>query len=711
MQDAPRQNRGKRTKRWEIVFWVVGAAAWLAVYIWRMPFYTFIDYEQLRNGLLASGLLDGLAASPARYLYGASRGPLVLGLLLTPFFLMGGSKFLWIKVVGGLFVAGALVFWTAALRRAWGFSAAALFFLLHLFPPPLFEWNSHMFWGNHMESTFFVGLLFYLFVRQGTKAPKLGAVAVFGLLAGFATFFCLQSAPAALALAALAVWQWRGAGVRLLAPAAAFFAVSFALFFLLPSPQVWLTAEKVGQPHVLAKLFRLYTFHFPRMAGYNHASTLLLTSAVDGVAYLQWMPVALERLLPALSAAFCNVAALGLILSAADVARSERRRDATAKKDWFARLLLVFFLLWSLTYGFSDKVLWEPPHFLSNRYLMPIYLVLAAFLCRLLSRIPGVWKWLAIAPFLIGGFCHLTAERPGGKGFFERQMTILVEHRGEDYEEFVFSQLPPTDANHLAKTWKTIAKVPRRWRDYGYMAAGRSLYLDKSFPLLVTNFAGPPEGRAPFSAGVGFSFGLHLIQLDQVNNSGRPGLEEKTAAWLAMLGNVQPDVARAFAEGLGYAMFFNVVFLGDKLVMRGPAEAAAADQSGTTGEAEAIRATTLVRDHMPQLSADEFCRAFVRGAARYIGGRHIYFAHEQRQHFVEFWTATLGGGAPAENLEAFQEGYAAGQAQYLVNNYNAFTYRDSPADLRRIEAALAQRGVSLRRIASDPDKFALEFAH
>jgi len=112
------------------------------------------------NGNLTRGLLDGLVGSFWSYQYrDHTHGPTVYGLLLWPFFLIGGSRYLWIKVIGAGFAAGGVYFWTTAVRRAWGLAAAVSFLLLCTAAPPLITEELHYAYANHMESLFFMGVM------------------------------------------------------------------------------------------------------------------------------------------------------------------------------------------------------------------------------------------------------------------------------------------------------------------------------------------------------------------------------------------------------------------------------------------------------------------------------------------------------------------------------------------------------------------------
>ena len=104
------------------------AACFVVIYAARSLVSFVGDWEEAANGNLACGLVEGLVASPWVYQYQPwAHGPFVYGLILTPFFALGGSKMLWVKILGAAFAFGGSFVWLRIVQRGWGMAAALLF--------------------------------------------------------------------------------------------------------------------------------------------------------------------------------------------------------------------------------------------------------------------------------------------------------------------------------------------------------------------------------------------------------------------------------------------------------------------------------------------------------------------------------------------------------------------------------------------------------
>jgi hypothetical protein len=677
--------RANPTQRLETIVWIAVAALWLYVYGVRFFYYVNVrpDFEQIRNGAFASGLLDGLAAPAKYYRYGIGEGPLVYGAVLAPIFFLGGSKYLWIKLLGGLFAAGGALVWTLALRRVWGFAAAAMFLLWNALPPPFWEWHSHQFWANHFESVFLAGLLLLLFLRAGEARPGFWVSAAAGLFAGFAVVFCLDNLFMAIALAVGFVWRWRRPGLaRLVWPTGPVFLLSLAPFLLNSTDE--LQIHRAWPAQAFERWRDLLFWALPRLTGYHVAG---------------W---------PALSAAVYVAAVLGIVAAIVAMIRLARRRPGLPAADWLGRALLLHLLVFFVAIGYAKRMLPPPGDFFALRYLLPLVPILTAFVCYLFSRLPGFWKWLPLAPFLAVGLANLKPLAPRDLAYFSGSWRTLTERRGDDYDWMVFDRLPNSwTENPAASPALAVARLPRRWRDDGWAAYGRWLHADKALTSLLGDAAFGGDGRAAIARGAGLDFGDRLFPLgcDEIE-----GFAEKNADLIALPARLDAPLASAFAEGVGGGMAENCARFDSEFSRNAP------DFFRDRLENSALLADRLrcvarflaARLAQPAPAARQ--QAFLRGVGQWQGWRQPNLPPESVAGYAAFLASVVAADSPPEATQEFYRGYAEGQAHYLTNDFNYFAFGPPRINLPLLREAFARRGVELQPTGRIAEEFALEIA-
>jgi hypothetical protein len=655
-------------RRWETILWIVLAALWVVAFAYRLSFCVSQDYEEVGDGLLAAGIVDGFATSPRLYTYGESYGPVVYGLLLSPIYWAAGSHALWIKLLGFLFLSAGVGLWTLLLRQAWGFAPAVLFFLFCLLPPPLFGENASVFKANHLDSIFYGGLLLYLFQRQSNDLPSRKAVAGFGLLAGFASFFCLQNLPVCAAAGVMTVWKWRWRGLaRAIWPGAACFALAFSPYVLLragPRPPVGGGAS----PEFWRRLIDLGG-ELPRLAGYDIA----------------W--------LPHLSLIFFVAAIGGLILANFDVVATGFFHCPTTAADRLSRLLALFLVFWIAAFATAHGGFY-------SRYFLPIFPILTAFACFLLGRAPSFLKWAVAAPFLIAGFVNFAAIFPGDLVAFSQNWRTLVGFRGEDYQVIV---------NRLHLGWdgdidaaaRSIARLPRRWRDDGWVSVGRWLEPEKVLTLLLQQPPARPQERPFIAFGLGRKLEPEIEPRACPEPDEAPGAgprEALPAAWRERLAQVDAEAAGEAASGAVMQYLENE------------------KRTETQRARDAICAHDALVRHLRavfrQLDDAAFRRAMLRGAGIFYGDQIVLPTPREADGIVASWTAPPGDELSAEFLESGRRdlvaGLAEGYAQWLITERHRFRYYGEADVLPPLRDRLARRGVTLRTIDPRRREYALD---
>jgi len=525
--------------RREKILWCILGGLWLVVFAYRFFGLTehWQNIEQMYDGLLARGLVDGLLFSPWYYQYHPQEhGPLIFGIILWPFFYFGGSRLLWLKLLGACFAAAGVGFWTAAVRRAWGLWPAVLFFLFCLAPPPFLESHFHLVYANHMESMALMGVLVWAFARSAHQPPSFRQIAALGLFAGFATFFCWQNLLMTGAVAVAALWRWRGkVAPRLLQAGAPAFLLGLAPHWLAPghvSPLTQGGLEKFQPFDCWGKLFGVV---MRDLARYEE---------------------------PAVSIAWAAFAGVCLVWTIAKEAPFFARRGAERKKpDWLGRLLFLYVLFFIAVLPLNEYVRFNN-NTVHDRYLVPAVVAALACIAGLAARMPGIWKLLPLAPFLFFGFANIASRFPPPAGYFQYGWKYHWLARGDNYRWLVRSALPRSWNGDLTQAPASIDRLPPPWRNEGAVAlgyvAGPQAIVDK----LTKNPTWMEERQTSVARGAGEASGCGY-------RDPTAGSAEKTARqcekWLDKLNQLDPRLAVNFLDGAGFGLMepFQVQYLYD----------------------------------------------------------------------------------------------------------------------------------------------------
>jgi hypothetical protein len=646
---APRNRR-----RFEIGLWFVLGTLGVLIYAERfLCTAANFDPEQLWSGIGATTLLDGLAA-PIWYSQATTvTGSLVFGVFLFPFYACFGSSCLVLKIVSALMVVGGAVFWTLAVRRAWGLTAAVIFFLWLAVPPPFLEWHLHQSWGGRSESLLFSGLLVWLFAGLGETPPRfLGALGL-GLWAGLASFFCFDNLAIVAALAAAAVWRWGRAGLyRLMWPTAFGFAATFSLtlFAVVVPPAVAHYSENLGAGHAAAVwhgVTDLFGRLLPTFAGYR---------GIVG----RW-----------LSAVWFALAALGLAVAGWLGAAPKTPRSP---KSALAVFLGFHFLFYVAAYGLSTmkipalsgSVAWTA---WTARYLYTLTPTLLALISLFLASVRGGWKWLLLAPFLAGGFAHLATDGACTREKLAQTYFDLLARRGDNYPIYLENSLPRSWRDETTAV-RSVARLPRRWRGKGCRILGKWLGPARALALLADGDALPADARRNVAAGAGAAF------LDEALDRGKQRVFiAGKADLLARLRALDSDAAREFVAGMGHGM--------------GGRRAGEAEAARIPGFAEFACST------LAQLTDGECRQSLIRGEAAYWGERSEPVPNGQLMaDCASRYEPAADDARRAAAVAAFRSGWADGNAASLAGDFNRIAVGDD--FVPELREAFARMGVDLR---------------
>ncbi len=667
LDDTGPADRGAHPFRREAAVWVALAVLWLLLFGVRFFYYTDYVYEneQTTDGMLTRGLRDGLVDSPWCYQYMPyAHGPLVYGLLLLPFFWLGGSKLLWIKLLGAAFAAGGVAIWTVVLRRWCGFAAAVTFFLLCLLPSPFLDRRLHLAVANHMESIFFVGLLAWLFLRQENISLRTWPAAEIGWLAGFASFFCFHNLAMAAAVGVAIGWRWRAHGVaRLLWPVGPAFALGFAPHWLSPWAMTVVTPGSLRQAPGFALWARSQLGALAQLPGYA------------------W---------PGLSPALMALAGVGL---AVHLTRPAATAGRPARDVWLSRLALLYAVFF-LAAASRAELQFQQEYFKGLRYLTPLFALSLACFSMLVERVPRVAKWLLPAPFLAAGAVFLAASAPHHAAYFRDGWRRLATVRGDDNQAFVYVNLPrwwgqmkrPEDARLAA-----ISRLPPAWQGDGWCAFARALGPENVVYRLVNDrqWAG---GRRSLAA---------RCATEAVSWPERDDNLATAAAAIDELAQLDPALAASFMEGYAAALMSRTAVI-DRVYFAKTSPATGdrlerIDYAAFSGPLRAFFAHAA--EKMPNPAA-----AFFRGGGRWLG----FLINPPAPAAAAIWTQILGCEMDAAATAAFAQGVADGQALYLLTTRTRFTMEPPLTNLPLIRQALADRGVNLRADPNRPDEFIIE---
>ncbi len=724
------------------------AVVWLASYGCRLLLFTNPDPEVVQNGMFATGLLDGLAAPPMFYQNcggSGSPGSLVYGALLAPVFFFAGSKLLWIVLLGAGFVAGAVFLWAALVRRAWGFSRAALLLLFFIFAPPYFDQSCRAsFWGNHLESTFFAGLLLFLFLRLADPPPSFRTAGAFWFLAGATAAFSWQSLPLAAALAAAFVWRWRAPGLRRFVwPGLPFFFVGFRLGLIanllgmLRGPGIRAAAAAPGglwsqlnpfgrvsnalrtseSAGFFEKMGALFFRHLPHLAGYDKRG-LAAKDQWDAIAghFFDWrLPLFGQTDVSALSLlsfAFLALALYGFFLAGREALERRTAGAPPERGQWLSRLLVLYFLSWLAAYGAAKYPL-EPLQgdlydFYHERFLLPLFPILLCFFCYAIHALRPILRPLATAPFVIVGVLQTFVFLPTHPHQLAEKWRMLNARRGDSYEALIARYLPFDGGGDRLTNLTMIRKLPERWRRYAWVALGAQTATPAAPAWLFVDSGASPNAaeRSSFAVGAGRRLGAHFADLAE----GKPetaDLAARDRARQTIGERGDPAMSAAFVKGVGWG-------LARSYVDDYPAGSRIECSPSATDEQPSSMALIYCRERapladlaraFPRLSPAEFAQAMALGAGVRLGMENDAMTAAQKAQIGAFWTALLGADAAGDLGAWLQRGFVEGLALRIVDRDRCFVFAGEPPELPALQAELDKYGATLRPTGRAPHEF------
>ena len=660
--------------RREVAWWVALAFLWAASYAARFLVFVPSDWEVSADGNLARGILEGLAASPFFYQHAPwGHGPLVIGLLLTPFHALFGSSMLWIQLIGAVFAAGGVLAWVTLVRRVWGPWEAFWLAVWFVVPPPVIGALTHRTWGNHMESILLSGLLVALFVRERTAAPSPARGVAIGLLAGFASFFCLHNlAPAAAVFAAFA-WRWGRPGVaRLLWPTVPAFVLGFAPHWLYQAATSSPVSMIAYRPHPLARWWELLVVGVPHAGRYLSAWAVVWATVLFG---------------------------LGVAAAVGRWVRVGRpTSDPGDQGAWLGRVLLLWMAAYVAAYGLASFHIDLRTDPTTDRYTLTLVPAAMALAVHLLARLPRRVGPLLLAPLLVAGALDGGATRTG-RDFVKmwREGTLLSDLtalRGDDFLYFAERGLAlswgtpgpieePAAPIDVPRAVRSLKRLSPPWRPIAAEALGLRL----GYPGAMARVERDDEALRPWRRELAFGAGrAAVVESIYIPSTDRlSGLPDRLAA-------LEPDRARAVAEGMGCA--FMAVYDGEGRLDPPSALRLRRGERGGRGlngawyDATRVEQVREINRRLLAILPETLRPALAYGAARQIG---------QAMGAGDYRAATLAvldlPGTDAERA-AFDGGLAQGVATYLLAHYVHFAW-PAAVDRERLRAALEQRGAIL----------------
>jgi hypothetical protein len=723
---------------------VLGAlvALWLAAYGCRLLTSGFPPGPIRSTGMIATGLIDGLHLPLRAYRIPVftTNGHLTHGLFLTPIYWLFGSRYLWIVLLSSSFVVLGLAGWAWAVRRAWGFSCAAMFLFLCACPPPYFEVRSHSeFWGTHVESMFFSGAALFLFLPQRARSPGFWQYAALAALAAWGGFFNIQNIPLIATIVVVTAWRYRRIGLRRLAwPAAPVFGCfcgllhfSFGNYLRLPesqSPSLSAMSAPAIARAAVDKLQALFSEALPFFVsvgpGVNRWHRIFdVGGALGGVG-------------PAVSLAFYAVTLLGLtflVVAALTPASGppttrrvwgrwpvdppgleDGRRDETV---WLTRFAVVLFAAWLGAYAASRYRIVISDD--GCRYLMTLFPIVLAACCYALAFLPGAVKWLALLPFLAAGFAGLCGAASAAPASPAETWQELNAQRGDDYAYFLSD-----DRSH--RLWEApngpdFGSLPSRWRNHAWTVYGARMP-DEQVQRWRSNPddpAAPAAQRALIAMGRGQTIGPRYCDC-----------ESAFSADDFPSGEMETPTAAAFFAGIAFGCFH-----ADYHAQSLPRAADAFNEQFAFGpEMDAKEAFGPERTCRPSETGETLRRAqqrsgltpaqaweaFLAGASMYLGATNHALAAASRENICRSWAPVFAVDAAAGCPASFRENLAEGYALAAMNHCRIVRVRPDPensqlgfrgslADWPLVCAALRRWGVDAIPLDETGRRYALRF--
>ena len=667
--------------------------------LWSVWYFIRIEAvsseEELNNGTLARGLVEGLAAPVWYYQYQPwGHGPLVEGFLLYPLFAVAGSSLLWIKVLTYGFAAAGFLIWTGLLLRVWGSGPALMFMLWWLIPSSFLNDDLHFGWANHMESVFFGGVILSAFMRAGIVPPARWKFALVGVWAGVACFFSMQNILFTAAAALAATWRWRIKGAERLAwPAGPAFLIGYLPHFLYVMARGWGANyfEPVTLSSVLERYSILSVLALPKIIGPPQ-----INAASAGVSWLMWL---------------CLPAAV--LLWWRPPSADKPQIDA---EGWLGRFLLLYLILFLAVYAATIFYVSKPTGVYNMRFLTPWLVAMMALTCGFLARIRKKIGWLLILPLLILNFTEMRIGKETANFFREIRLGKWAQNfthvRGDDYYILVKINLPQYWRNEIgtsaAAGWnkkflvakRSIQRLPQPWKVMAYQELGKWLSHAETMALLRSNALSSEPWRQAVAYGAGQKAMFEIGDLDAEAPIDPRRWLDSLREW----NDGNSELTEFYIRGLGNSLMSILSY--DRRWIN--AQAADFTQNKMNPERNAGRGARVRH-------ALEIGRAFSAALDRNQQYNLLFGAGQNMTAAKDglIILALAGFAADRENETTYQQGFAAAEAWYYLRFYRHLPCACCNDNWHRMfypemaREALKGLGVSLRPLPRNPEFCAL----
>jgi hypothetical protein len=363
------------------------------------------------------------------------------------------------------------------------------------------------------------------------------------------------------------------------------------------------------------------------------------------------------------------------------------------------RLLAVYMLMFCLAFPLVAFV-WQSDHHVSDRYALPFFYALTAFLCFALSLTPKKIGVVLLAPFLaaaLTGFCE--AQPPTAQVDRDGWRT-LWNTRGDNYTWLWLDRSNPDWPAGKSEPPAGLARMPASWQLEGYRLIWR--FLDSE--TTADDLAAYPAWAAGWRTIVARAAGerAHCAH-DHGDAAADDRRQASCRRAIATLLAADRNLAANFVEGVGWS-FVSDFEERDVRQEKFPALRRLDEEAATRRAVDSSCAARFLR----AASADDvrLVWAFFHGVGRSMGGRERNYLQSDENPVSRPKFAAEGFSADAQR--AFDEGAAEGQADYLIANVRGFYANPRLLPVPLIAKRLAQRCIRLRTSPDRPGFYALE---
>ncbi len=384
--------------------------------------HAIFDDEELYNGTAARELLRGLRLPLGEYMYFPHEGgALVMTLLTVPFFLLGGTSYVLMKLPSLLVSALTFLIWFHFTLRFLGRREAIYLALLFIFAPPLLLKSDLMLWGHHNNVGLFIALGWFLLLKVFNPAGFGRGRFWLLLLAftcGFGLFFAYLFFPFFLAiLLSLFLLASPRPRLRDLLPALAAFSMGLSPWLILNFGSDFAGLEVMGGAADASI----------SLAGMAHRAGILLTHHLPAAASFEQPAISTVH---GILLMICAAALLPLAM----VHQGNRRRVPLSLLFGIAIFVLVY-LVSPFEVGDTDSELRFI--YIDYRYLLPLYPLLFLAAASLFSTVQERLDWFGLDR-IFAGLAALLIVAAGGVSIAEScrwgEMGRSFSFRGFSYE-------------------------------------------------------------------------------------------------------------------------------------------------------------------------------------------------------------------------------------------------------------------------------------